>query len=171
MAQLTDEQNIILIGMPGVGKSTIGVLLAKATLRDFLDTDVCIQAGEGRRLQDILDGSGAEEFCRTEESYILSLNCAGCVLATGGSVVYSAAAMEHLKATGPVVHLDLPLELLERRIENLRTRGVVIADGQTLGQLYEQRQPLYRRWADLTVACAGINHEQVVARTLAALRA
>ena len=161
-----DEWNIVLTGMPGVGKSTVGVLLAKATRREFLDTDVRIQAADGRTLQEIIDTEGLKEFCRIEEHAILSLNCRACVIATGGSVVYSPAAMEHLRKSGTIVHLDLELDQLEQRISNLPTRGVVIEPGRTFRNLYEQRQPLYRRWADVTIDCGRKNHEQVVAEIL-----
>jgi shikimate kinase len=159
---LRDEQNIILIGMPGVGKSTVGVLLAKATRRGFIDTDVYLQAGEGKALQEILDGHGIEAFRRMEEDYLLCLGAASHVVATGGSAVYSDKAMQSLKATGPVVHLELPLELLERRIDNMATRGIVMARGQTLADVFARRAPLYCRWADLTVQCVQKTQDQIV---------
>ena len=113
------DNNIVLIGMPGVGKSTVGVLLAKALSRDFTDTDLYIQSRECRRLQDILDGHGRDIFLTLEERYILTLDCRGHVIATGGSVVYSEPAMDHLADAGIIVHLDLPFDQLERRINNL----------------------------------------------------
>jgi shikimate kinase len=161
--------NIVLIGMPAVGKSTIGVLLAKATGRDFLDTDVALQARAGRRLGQIIDADGIDAFSRLEEQSILALDVRGHVIATGGSAVYSEAAMAHLAATGPVVHLDLPLGRIADRIGSLHARGVVIAPGQTLADLYRRRQPLYRRHADLTVACEGKTQDQIVAEVVAAL--
>ena len=161
--------NLVLIGMPGVGKSTVGVLLAKATSRDFLDTDVFIQAREGRALQAILDAEGRDAFCRLEERYTLALDCRDHVIATGGSVVYSRAAMTHLRNSGAVVHLTLPLALLEQRITNMAWRGIVMAPGQTLAQVYAQREPLYRQWADVTVPCDGRTADQVVADVLAAI--
>ena len=163
------KRNIVLIGMPGVGKSTIGVLLAKVTSRDFVDTDVCIQACEGRRLQDIIDNEGPQAFCRLEERHILSLDRRRSVIATGGSVVYSEPAMRHLAAYGLIVHLDLPLPLIEQRLTNFGTRGVVIHAGQSLRDLYDERQPLYHRWADLTVDARDMNHEEVLAALLYAL--
>jgi shikimate kinase len=161
---LHDSQNIILIGMPGVGKSTVGVLLAKETRRSFVDTDVLIQAGEGRTLQEIIDALGNDAFCRLEEQYMLCLDLRSHVIATGGSVVYSEAAMAALKQTGPIVYLELSLELLSRRISNQATRGIVIAKSQTLADLYARRTPLYRKYADLTIPCAGLTQDQVVAR-------
>ena len=156
------KTNIVLIGMPGVGKSTVGVLLAKATSRDFLDTDVYIQAREGRGLQEIIDREGSEAFCRLEEGHILSLNCRSCVIATGGSVVYYPSGMKHLGSSGIIIHLDLDLPSLERRLTNLDSRGVVMAPGQTISQLFAERQPLYRKYAHQTIPCARRTHEQVV---------
>lgn len=166
---LQADRNIILIGMPGVGKSTVGVLLAKASGRRFLDTDVHLQARRGRRLQELLDAEGGAAFRQMEKAAVLSLDPRGTVVATGGSVVYSDEAMAHLKATGPVVHLELAIDLLERRLTNLPVRGVVMEPRQTLAALYDERMPLYRRWADLTVDCAQKTHEKIVAEILHAL--
>ncbi|HSR12885.1 MAG TPA: shikimate kinase [Thermodesulfobacteriota bacterium] len=166
MRVLNKGENIVLIGMPGVGKSTIGVLLAKAISRDFLDTDVSIQAKEGRTLQEILDREGREAFCRLEERHILSLDCRSCVIATGGSVVYHPEAMRRLKASGIIVHLELDLPALESRLANLPSRGVVMAPGQTLAQLFEEREPLYRRYSEVTVDCAGRTHEEIVEKII-----
>lgn len=162
MALPDTQRNIVLIGMPGVGKSTVGVLLAKVTSRSFLDTDVLIQSRERRRLQNILDAEGTSAFRAMEERHILSLDCHGHVIATGGSVVYSDRAMAHLKAAGIVVHLALPLPLLVRRLTDLDSRGVVMGPRQTLRDLYEERRPLYEKYADVTVQCEGRTHEQVV---------
>jgi len=160
MPKISLNTNLVLIGMPGVGKSTIGVLLAKVTSRNFLDTDIYIQAKEGRSLQEIIDREGTEGFCRIEERHVLSLNCRSCVIATGGSVVYHPKAMRHLGSSGIVIHLDLPA--LERRITNLDSRGVVMAQGQTFSQLFTERQSLYRKYAQYTVPCGNRIHEQVV---------
>lgn len=156
------DKNLVLIGMPGVGKSTIGVLLAKAVSRPFIDTDLLIQTAEGARLQDIIDEKGLAAFLDIEERCILGLAWTNAVIATGGSVVYSARAMDHLKRRGVVVYLELPLDELERRVVNMGSRGIVIAPGQTFASLYAERTPLYRCYADLTVPCAGLSHEQVV---------
>ena len=161
--------NIVLIGMPGVGKSTVGVLLAKAMSRSFVDTDVVIQAGEGRRLQDIIDTDGMDAFCAIEERRVLALACRRSVIATGGSVVYSAPAMRHLKASGVVVHLDLSLDTLKKRLTNLDSRGLVMGRDQTLEQLFHQRDPLYHEYADFTIDCENLTHEQVVERIVHAL--
>lgn len=157
-----EAANIVLIGMPGVGKSTVGVLLAKATSRAFIDTDVVLQARAGRRLQAIIEAEGLDGFRAMEERAVLALDCRGHVVATGGSVVYSPRAMRHLKASGFTVHLHLPLPLLARRLTDLDARGVVIGSGQTLAELFAERLPLYRRWADTSIDCTGLSHEQVV---------
>ena len=164
-----DWPNIVLIGMPGVGKSTVGVILAKVARRQFIDTDVLMQTRTGRSLQEILDSEGLEAFCRIEEQTVCELACRYCVIATGGSVVYSDAAMTHLKAGGTVIHLRLPLELLAAHIANLDVRGMVMGPGESLADLYERRIPLYQRWADLTIDCTGKNQDQVVAAILARL--
>jgi len=169
MPGLPPGQNVVLIGMPGVGKSTVGVLLAKAMSRSFVDTDVEIQAREGRRLQEIIDADGLAAFRAVEERDICALDCRGHVIATGGSVVYSAKAMAHLKRNGIVVLLELALPLLERRLTNLGSRGVVMAQGQTLASLFAERRALYERYAEVRIDCAGLTHEQTVARVLAAL--
>jgi len=156
------DKNIVLIGMPGVGKSTVGVLLAKALGRYFLDADVYIQAVQGRSLQEIIDRDGLAAFCKIEEEYVLCIDLMNAVIATGGSVVYSEKAVQHLAARGVIIHLDLPVDRIEQRIENLYTRGVIMERGQTIRNLYDQRQSLYRQYAQLTIDCAGKNHEQVV---------
>lgn len=167
MRTIGPETNIVLIGMPGVGKSTIGVLLAKATSRAFIDTDVYIQSREKRRLQDLLDAGGRRAFCRLESRHIRSLRLKRHVIATGGSAVYSPSAMRHLKRGGVVVLLDLPCAELERRLKNMDARGVVMEKGQTVCALYAEREPLYRKYADVVVECAELGHEQVASRIMA----
>jgi len=162
MRKAAPGANIVLIGMPGAGKSTVGVLLAKALSRDFLDTDVYIQAKQGRTLQEIIDQEGLPAFCRIEERHVRSLKCRTSVIATGGSVVYSPAAMARLQASGIIIHLDLDLPALEKRLTDLSSRGVVMGPGQTLPQLFAEREPLYRKYADLTIDCAGFTHEEIV---------
>jgi shikimate kinase len=157
-----DKHNVILIGMCGVGKSTVGVLLAKALGRDFIDTDVYIQSREGRGLQQIIDERGLEAFCAVEQRHILSIDVKNAVIATGGSVVYSTVAMEHLSEDAVIIHLDLDYACIKERVTNISSRGIVMEKGQTLKSLYSQRQPLYRRWADHTVDCAGKGHEAIV---------
>jgi len=163
------DRNIVLIGMPGVGKSTVGVLLAKATGRGFHDTDEHMQARERRRLQAILDAEGLDAFCRLEQAHVLELDLRAHVIATGGSVVYSEAAMERLRTGGESVYLRAEIAHLAERIDNLATRGVVIARGQTLADLYAQRRPLYERWAQVTVDCDDKTQDQVVAEIMGTL--
>ena len=164
---MRDRDNIVLIGMPGVGKSTVGVLLAKALSMEFVDTDVLIQAAEGRRLQDLIDAEGLDPFLAREERHVCGLQAHNTVIATGGSVVYSDAAMRHLGQTGTVVYLTLPLDELDARITNMDARGVVIAPWQNLADLYHERLPLYEHFAQVTVNCAGLTQDQVVAQIAA----
>ncbi|MBN1795876.1 MAG: shikimate kinase [Sedimentisphaerales bacterium] len=159
---MTGKSNVVLIGMCGSGKSTVGVLLAKALGKRFLDNDVFIQAAEGKTLQQIIDEKGLDEFCRIEEEYVICIDLENAVIATGGSVVYSEKAMSYLKKIGTIVHLDLPYEIIEQRVRDLYTRGVVMEKGQTLKSLYEKRQPLYEKYAEVTIDCAGKTHEQIV---------
>lgn len=152
--------NIILIGMPGSGKSTCGVVAAKLLLKNFFDTDLLIQNREGRRLQQIIDEKGLDYFARAEEEAVLSLDIAGTVIATGGSVVYSPAGMEHLRRMGKVIYLHLEYETMCRRIQNLDSRGVVLQAGYTLQDMYKERLPLYRRYADAVIKCDNNTVEQ-----------
>jgi shikimate kinase len=163
--------NIALIGMPGVGKSTVGVLLAKAAGRLFIDTDVYIQAIEGRTLQAIIDEAGIEAFCRLEEGHILCIDAKNAVLATGGSVVYSPRLMQYLKNSSLVIHLDLDPASIKARLCDMAERGVVIRKGESLDELYTERMPLYRKYADVTIDCDGKDHQQVLSDILAALPA
>ena len=162
--------NIILIGMPAVGKSTIGVILAKRLSRYFLDTDVFIQAILGRTLQEIIDSDGLESFCKIEAEHIGCIDKTNCVIATGGSAVYSKSAMRHLKSTGKVIYLKLPLKMIKQRLTDLNVRGVVISKGQTIEDLYARRTPLYEKWADITIDCQNLTHEQVVEKIITAAR-
>lgn len=164
-------KNLVLIGMPGVGKSTVGILLAKRLNMSFIDTDVHIQSLEGHRLQELIDTRGLAAFLELEQRCVAALQCAGTVIATGGSVVYGPEAMAHLKAHGRCIHLWLPLPTLTRRVTDLGTRGVVMEPGQTFAALYSARQSLYRQYADLTVDCSGLGHEQVVDRVEHAVNA
>ena len=166
---MNTKSNIILIGMPGVGKSTIGVLLAKNTGRYFLDTDIYIQTLEDMQLQNIIDELGLAEFCAIEEKHLVCIDCKNAVIATGGSAVYSKAAMEMLKSDGVVVHLDLPLEQIEKRVTNLSTRGVVVEPGETLSSLYEKRQPLYKKYADVSIDCSELSIDGVLSKLLSEL--
>jgi shikimate kinase len=169
MIQLRSSHSLSLIGMPGAGKSTVGVLLAKALSRRFIDTDLALQQDCEAPLAEILLTRGLEGFCAAERQCILRLDCRQAVIATGGSVVYSAAAMERLKSLGPVVHLQAELGTLQARTGDLAARGVVMIGGGTLAELYAGRRELYERWADATVRCDGVGHQQVVERVLAAV--
>jgi len=162
--------NLILIGPPAAGKSTLGVLLAKRLSLDFVDTDVVLQVRQGRRLQDILDALGASGFRRLEEEAILSLAPERTVIATGGSVIYSQRSMELLRRLGRVLYLDLPLGEWRRRLRDLDTRGVVRAAGQSLDSLYAERRPLYLRWADAVIDLSHLGHDEAVDRLAAAAR-
>lgn len=150
--------------MPGAGKSTVGVILAKLLGFDFIDTDALVQAKRHRRLQDIIDREGPAAFCRIEEETLVSLQAQRTVIATGGSVVYSEAGMLALRNSGLIVFIDVPMPELEKRIQDMETRGVVIDPGETLADLYHRRLPLYRRWADRTVAWREETVEEIAAR-------
>lgn len=163
------RRNVVLIGLPAAGKSTLGVLLAKRLSLDFVDTDVVLQARLGRRLQDILDRDGVQAFRRLEEEQILALRPSATVVATGGSVVYSNAAMEHLRRDATTAYLFLTLERWHERLRDFGDRGVVRAPGQSFESLYDEREPLYRRWADVVVDTGGLGHEDAVERVAAAL--
>lgn len=147
------NSNVILIGMPASGKSTCGVVAAKMLLKNFYDTDLLIQNKEGRRLQEIIDTDGIEYFINAEENAILSLCLEGTVIATGGSVIYSDKAMEHLSKMGKIIYLHLDYENMIDRINNPEARGVAIRNGKTLRDMYDERLPLYRKWADAQIDC------------------
>lgn len=155
-------KNIILIGMPGAGKSTIGVLLAKTMLMDFCDTDLIIQKRFGTSLCNIISKNGTEEFIKAEEETILSYEFNNCVVATGGSAVYGEKAMEHLKENAVTVYLKVNSDELKKRICNIHTRGIAMKEGTTIAELYEERAPLYEKYADITVECASLTPEQCV---------
>ena len=143
--------SIILIGMPGSGKSTLGVLLAKALGYSFIDTDLIISRKAGKPLQRILDEDGLDRFLELEQEVGSSLDCDCTVVATGGSMVLSQPAMERLKSLGRVVYLSVPLGEIKRRVTNITTRGIAFHKNETLNNVFEQRSPLYEKYADLTV--------------------
>ena len=162
--------NVVLIGMPGVGKSSIGVILAKELGKQFVDADLEIQRREKRLLREILEQEGVEGFLAAEERVNASIEADDTVIATGGSAVYSEKAMAHLGSGGTVVYLKLPYDQLERRLGDLNDRGVVLREGQTLRELYEERIVLYERYADVTVDEAGRGMEETLAAVIGALR-
>lgn len=161
------KSNIVLVGMPGSGKSTVGVVLAKLLSYDFIDTDVLIQSSQRRALQDIVDRDGHLALRKMEEDTLLSLDLHNHVIATGGSAVYSAAAMAHLAAIGTVVFLDVELATLQARVNNLATRGLVRRPGQGLADLFAEREALYRHAADITINCSGMTQEAVCSAIIA----
>ena len=163
------KDNIVLIGMPGAGKSTLGVILAKVLGMDFIDADLVIQREEGRLLHQIIDEEGTEGFLKIEERVNKGLNPRRAVIATGGSVVYGAGAMEHLRRIGILVYLRLSCEEILKRLRDIRGRGVVLKEGQTLEELYRERTVLYEKYALVAVDEDGLNVEETLEKTLQAL--
>jgi shikimate kinase len=170
MDSQTDTSNIILIGMPGSGKSTVGVLLAKRLGMGFVDTDLLIQERAGRTLQDIVDHDGYQTLRRIEEEVLLAMNVRHKVISTGGSAVYSAAAMDHLKANGVVVFLEIPFPLVLARIGDHSARGISRRPEQSLEALFEERSELYARYADLTISGEGRHQDEVCEAIVLALQ-
>lgn len=164
------KQNIVLIGMPGVGKSTVGVVLAKNMGYSFVDSDLLIQEQEGKLLHEIIEERGLDGFNEVENRVNASIQMSHAVIATGGSVVYGAQAMEHLKEIGTVVYLALPCEELSDRLGDLNERGVSIKPGQTLEDLMQERTPLYEQYADLTIDCENKKIREIVQIIKAAVR-
>ena len=158
------KENIVLIGMPGVGKSTVGVILAKVLGYQFIDADLVIQKRENRLLHEIISEEGLDGFLKAEEdaNVYIAQNEEKSIVATGGSVVYCKKAMEELRKTGRIVYLELEYEQLKNRLGNLKGRGVVLKDGQDLRGLYEERIPLYEKYADLTVNEKNLDVEQTL---------
>ena len=163
------KKNVVLIGMPGAGKSTIGVILAKVLGKDFIDADLVIQKKEGRLLREIIEQEGPDGFLAVEERVNAGICPDAAVIATGGSVVYGQRAMEHLGRIGVIVYLKLSYPAVESRLRDIRGRGVVLRDGQTLMDLYQERAVLYERYADVTVEEDGLGVEETLEKTLQAL--
>lgn len=157
-----NKNNIVLIGMPGVGKSTVGVILAKVLGYQFLDADLLIQQQEGKLLKDIIAEVGTDGFIQVENRVNAGIECSNTIIATGGSVVYGQEAMAHLKEIGTVVYLEVPFSVLEKRLSDIKGRGVVLRNGQTLYDLFMERTPLYEKYADLRISEEGMNVEQTV---------
>ncbi|PKL70650.1 MAG: shikimate kinase [Methanomicrobiales archaeon HGW-Methanomicrobiales-1] len=162
-------KNIILIGMPGAGKSTMGVILAKTRGMKFIDTDIAIQETTGRLLQEIIDTDGPGAFKILEEKTILSLHCHNTVIATGGSVVFSERAMQHLKSGGIIIYLQISFDEMAKRLRNSAARGIVLIAGQDLRDMYDQRISLYEKYADITIDCSKDDFEICVESVTALL--
>lgn len=161
--------NIVLIGMSGAGKSTLGALLAQALRMDFVDTDDIIQQQEDRLLQDILDQDGIEAFMNVEEKIVSELHVNHSVIATGGSVVYSEQAMNALKQSGKIVYLHVSYEEIHKRLTNIATRGIVMKQGYSLKDVYEERILLYKKYSDTTLDCSNKEIEHCVNELLGLL--
>ena len=155
-------RNIVLIGMPGAGKSTVGVVLAKRLGFRFLDSDLVIQERYGKLLEELIRAHGVEGFWKIEEEVNASLDCDRTVIATGGSAIYGERAMEILSEQGTIVYLRLPYEEIASRVGDLNARGVTVRQGQTLKELYEERLPLYEKYADVTIDCEGKELREIV---------
>ncbi len=155
-------KNIILIGMPGAGKSTVGVVLAKKAGFAFLDSDLLIQSRKGKLLHELISEEGVEGFWKTEEAVNLSIETDRTVIATGGSAIYGARAMEHFKKLGTVVYLKLSCEEITKRLGDLCERGVTLREGQSLSDLYRERVPLYEKYADITIDCECLSIREIV---------
>ena len=155
-------KNIVLIGMPGAGKSTVGVVLAKTLGFDFVDTDLLMQHETNKKLQELIDENGIEKFLQIEADVIKTLNCSSAVIATGGSAVFDESAMMHLKENGLVVFIDVDYDEIAKRVKNITTRGIAKAKDKSLLDVYNERMPLYRKYADLTIDATNKNTEDIV---------
>lgn len=156
--------NIVLIGMPGCGKSTIGVLLAKSMLCEFVDTDLIIQNTYHKSLCQIIADDGLAGFKEKENEILKRLECDNSVIATGGSAVYCEDGMANLKKNGRVIYLKLTPEAIKKRINNITTRGIAMEEGCTIEDLYLERAPLYEKYADFTLECQGLTAEECVTK-------
>lgn len=162
--QPENPSNIILIGMPGSGKSTVGVILAKQLALDFVDTDVLIQSAEGRPLQSIVDNDGYTALRAIEERVLCGLSVTNHVVSTGGSAVYSKKGMGHLRADGLIVFLAIELATVMARVGNFSLRGISKRPDQSLAELFEERARLYNRYADMTIHCDRLTQEAICTR-------
>lgn len=164
------HQNITLIGMPGAGKSTIGIILAKVLAFGFLDTDILIQLNRKKSLQQILDEGDHLHLRKIEEEEILKINVVNHVIATGGSAVYSEKAMSHLRAMSLIVFLQVGIEELSRRIHNFDSRGIAKAKDQSFRDLFNERQVLYKKQADILFDCKGLDQDRIAEKIAAKFR-
>ncbi len=161
--------NIILIGMPACGKSTVGVLVAKKLGFAFVDTDLVIQSQQGKLLQQIMDNEGVEALLKAEKDAIKSLKISKTVVATGGSAVFSAEAMSHLKKDGVVVYIKLPFHVIDQRLNDLDTRGVAGSNTKTLAEIFDERAPFYEKYADITLSADNMTAEDVADAIISAV--
>ncbi|MCF8045523.1 MAG: shikimate kinase [Desulfarculaceae bacterium] len=159
---MKQTDNIVLIGMPASGKSTLGVLLAKRLGLDFVDMDIIIQTGEDKTLEEIISDKGVKGFLKVEEEYLYEADLEGRVVSTGGSAVYSEKAMKRAAGSGLIVYLEQGLDALKERLSSLDSRGVVRMPGQDIDSLYHERTPLYETYADITVRCNGLAPDRIV---------
>ena len=164
------KSNIVLIGMPGSGKSTVGIILAKRTSHDYIDTDVVIQSAEHRSLQDILDKEGYMRLREIEARVLQGINVENHVISTGGSAVYSDAAMQHLRKNGICVYLDVSVETLRKRINDYETRGIAKRPDQSFADLFQERTTLYCKYADITINGDALSQDDVVDAITSRLR-
>jgi shikimate kinase len=162
--------NLILIGMPGVGKSTVGIILAKVLGYQFIDSDLVIQKKEKRLLHEIIAAEGVEGFIEIENQVNASLQADQSIIATGGSVVYGKEAMEHLKSIGRIIYLKLSYEQLNKRLSDIKGRGVVLREGQNLKDLYEERTALYNKYADIVIDEENLTVEQTMTNIIEAIK-
>ncbi|MBE6814680.1 MAG: shikimate kinase [Ruminococcaceae bacterium] len=163
-------KNIVLVGMPAVGKSTIGVLLAKSLLLSFTDTDLLIQEKYKKSLCDIIKDNGTKAFLDIEENIILEAEFKNSVIATGGSAVFGEKAMKKLKENGVVIYLSLPMEEIKKRIGDIKSRGVVLTNGTTVDDIFAERKPLYEKYADVKIDCDNLTAEECVEKIIADLQ-
>lgn len=159
---MSSKSNIVLIGMPASGKSTIGVQLAKWLSMGFIDTDLLVQARAGMSMQAFQDANGMDAYQTLECETVRSVVCENCVIATGGSAVYCDSAMKHLQNMARIVFLDVPVEEIKERIGSMAMRGVVIKPGMTLDDLYAERHPLYLEYADTVIDCTGKSEDALL---------
>lgn len=162
--------NIVLIGMPGAGKSTVGVVLAKKLGFAFVDSDLVIQEKEGKLLHEIISQRGVDGFWAVEEAVNVSMEADRTVIATGGSAVYGSRAMEHFQNIGTVVYLKLSFDAISDRLGDLNERGVTLRKGQNLIQLYEERAPLYEKYANITIDCEHLSIREIVGQIAQTVR-
>ena len=167
---MASKSNIVLIGMPGSGKSTIGIILAKRTAHDFIDTDVLIQHDEHRSLQDILDKEGYLRLREIEARVLQGISVANHVISTGGSAVYSDAAMQHLRKNGTCIYLDVSVDTLRKRITDYETRGIAKRPDQSFADLFKERTLLYRQYADLIIDGDTMTQDQICGAIITSLR-